>query len=111
VDMDGSEVLNGVPVSELIEARERTDAGVRLAMPQLAEQLGVAAPASPAEAPAEIGEEEAGAVGRALDGAREKVQEAGVALPLEGHIDLHLRFNAVINEIDRIGAILAERKK
>jgi hypothetical protein len=107
--VEGNAALNGVPVSQLIEARERTDAGVRLAMPQLAEQIGLGAP-HPKETPPAIEPEAVDQSGAALGRGREAVMAAALPLPLE-HEDIHLRINAVVNEIDRIGAILAERKK
>jgi hypothetical protein len=45
LNVDGSEALNGVPISALIEAREQADAGVRIALAQLAEQIDKGAPA------------------------------------------------------------------
>lgn len=97
-------------IMELIEARERADGGLRLAVPMLFDGLG----ADPAPVvtvnPPEVDHDTAKLVGGELLDARLAVEGAGKGLPLEGHVDLHLRFNALINEIDRIGAILAERR-
>lgn len=94
----------------LIEAREQADGGVRLAMPQLAEMIGLGA-THPSQPPAELDAETAEAAGRALGRAREEVVAAALPVPFEGHDDLHLRFNGLVNEMDRIGAILAERTR
>jgi len=105
--MEGFSDLNGVPISQLIDARERTDAGVRLAMPQLAEQIGLGG-AHPEGTPPEIEADDARRAGVALGKCREQAIAAALPLSFE-QSDLHLRLNALVNEIDRIGAILAER--
>lgn len=94
--------------AELVEAAERMDAGLRLAVPMLFDGLGPDPVASPTSA--EIDGDIADYVAGELSDAREAVLGAGKGLPLEGNIDLHLRFNSVINEIDRAVSILAERR-
>lgn len=91
-------------IDELVEARECTDAGLRLAFPQLFER---AAPAP--EPDIEVDTETASKVGADLAEARQKLIDAGMHLDLEGNVDLHLRLNALVNDIDRFGAVLAER--
>jgi hypothetical protein len=91
-------------LDQLADARERADAGLRLAFPQLYER-----PAPSPEPVVEVDSETVGKVGSDLAQARQKVIDAGMHLDLEGNVDLHLRLNALVNEIDRFGAVLAER--
>ena len=92
-------------LEELIEARERMDAGLRLAFPQLTERIGTR-PEPDEKEP--VDHEVAAAVGAGLWDAKAAVMEAAVALPLTQQ-DLHLALNGLVNEIDRITGELAER--
>lgn len=93
--------------AELIEARERTDAGVRLAMPELAEQLGIGA-AQPDPDPKLTPEEAAHRTGPDLLDIRALLIVAAARFPLSDEA-LHMAFNDAVNRIDGIGAMLAER--
>ncbi len=97
-------------IEELIEARERMDAGLRLALPQLAERIGIGSKevAAPEEK-APVDHATATKVGTRLLDAHKAVMEAAVELPLDGQVDLHLALNGLVNEIDRIAGELAER--
>lgn len=92
---------------QLLEAREAADLGLRLVCPQLYERL--ARERAPEEAPATINHEDAAAIGADLLSIRERVLRMGARLPLEGNKDLHLAFNGMVNEVDRIAGVLAER--
>jgi hypothetical protein len=97
-------------VPDYAEALEQADAGIRLALPQFAERVGIGQAPAPTETPAEIDEATAALVGGDLLETRTSIMAAAEHLPLEGCVDLHLRFNALVNEVDRIGAVLAERR-
>lgn len=97
--------------AELVEAAERMDAGCRPIVPMLYDGLG-ADPVPPRPARSiEIDPDVSKFVAGEFWDAREAILGAGKALPLQGHIDLHLRFNALVDEIDDLGSILAERTK
>lgn len=89
---------------KLVEAREMADAGLRLVLPQLFEQVEEAP-----DTPEPVAHEDATVIGTELLAIKESVTRMGVRLPLEGYKDLHLAFNGLLNEVDRIGAVLAER--
>jgi hypothetical protein len=93
---------------QLLEARESADLGLRLVFPQLFESLE-REQAAEEETPATIDHETATAIGADLLELRERVLALGLKLPLEGNADLHLAFNAMLNEIDRLGGVIAER--
>jgi hypothetical protein len=92
---------------QLLEARESADLGLRLVFPQLYERLG--REQAREEMPATIDHETAAAIGADLLELRERILALEVKLPLEGNVDLHLAFNAMLNEIDRLGGVVAER--
>jgi len=96
--------VNEPTIDQLVDARERTDAGMRLALPHLFER-----PAPAPEPVVEVDAETAQAIGVDLGEAAQKVIHAGMHLGLEEHPDLHLRLNAIVNEINDFGAVLAER--
>jgi hypothetical protein len=105
---DGERSLTPPSEQELLEARERADAGFRLALPHLAERLGLGAKEA-AQTKATIDHQTATRVGTKLLEAHEAVMDAALELPLEGQMDLHLAFNGLVNELDRISQVLAER--
>ena len=92
---------------ELAEARERADAGHRIAFPQLFGKR--VEHKEPVAEKAKVDHATATVVGTKLLDAHKSLMEAALALPLDGHADLHLAFNALVNEIDRISGELAER--
>lgn len=106
----GGESMAGFKVSdeELIEARERMDAGLGRAFPQLLERLADGGDEAVCDKHA-IDHETASAVGRELLNARQAIFNAAKALPLKPQTDLHLAFNGLINEIDRLAGEVAER--
>jgi hypothetical protein len=93
-------------INELIEARERADAGVRLAMPKLAEQLDLGG--GQAEADPAAAEEAAQRTGPDLLDVRAALIVAAARFPLSDEA-LHKAFNDAVNRVDGIGAMLAER--
>lgn len=95
--------------AELVEAREQADAGLRLAFPQLAERAS-----SPEVAERQpLNPETAERVADDLATGRGELMAALKRLDLDreqdGAADLHLRIGAVVNELDDISALLAER--
>jgi hypothetical protein len=90
---------------ELLAAREMTDAGLGSAMPQFFERL--THKPEPEGRPA-LDHELATATGADLLELRERVLAMGARLPLENQ-DIHLAFNAMVNEIDRLAGVIAER--
>lgn len=93
--------------AELIEARERTDAGVRLAMPALAERVGLGAAQSEAD-PDPDAEKAAHRTGPDLLDIRAALIVAAARFPLSDEA-LNKAFNDAVNRVDGIGAMLAER--
>jgi hypothetical protein len=98
---------DGVSDEQLIEAREMADAGLRLAYPQLFERLD--GERRQEEEPAPIDHEDAAAIGVGLLQIEEELRSIALRLPLAGHKDLHLALNGMLNEVDRIAKVLAER--
>ena len=90
-------------IEELVEARERTDAGMRLAFPHLFDRL------MPPAAPEPLNAEAAARVGAQLLDAQAAILTAAAQVPLEGEELLHSSFNQLINQLDGIGRALAER--
>lgn len=94
-------------IQELIEARDRADGGVRLAMPSLFDGLGGAAerePLDPEVAAAVVADlatmrEEGIAAMKQLDRCRDQ----------DGAADLHVRVGRIVNGIDDLSALLVER--
>lgn len=104
--------LQEVTNAELVEAVERVDRGFRLALPELARQIGLGGPdpdPTRQEVKHPVDHAIATEVGMKLLDARRAIVEAGLALPLEGQMDLHLAFNGLVNEVDRITGELADR--
>lgn len=89
---------------ELIEARERTDAGIRLACPYLFDREKSASFVPPA-----LDSESAQRVSSKLLDAEVAIKAAGREIPLEGEQALHKQLNGLVNQIGDIGAVLAER--
>jgi hypothetical protein len=106
-----SNKLREVTDAELVEAVERVDRGFRLALPELAQEIGLGGEGGekPQREPRPVDHATATEVGSRLLDARKAVMEAGVALPLDGQADLHLALNGLVNEIDRITGELADR--
>ncbi len=97
-----------VPVpatNELLEARERMDAGLRLACPHLFDRTREAQGSIPPPLDAEVAKR----VSSKLLDAQADIRAAAFEIPLEGEIQLHKQLNALVNQIDDIGAVLAER--
>lgn len=92
---------------ELLQAGEMADAGLRLAYPQLYERLD--AEQRREESPAPIDHEAATEIGRDLLATEERLRSIALRLPLAGHKDLHLALNGMLNEVDRVAKVLAER--
>lgn len=105
---DGGAVPIEPTLEQLVEAREQVDAGLRLAFPQLHEQIAAGVQGAPADKKA-VDHEIATEVGTKLLDARKAIMDAGVALPLDGQVDLHLAFSGLLNEIDRVTGELAQR--
>jgi hypothetical protein len=93
-------------INQLIEARERADAGIRLAMPQLAEQLG----GVPEGEPDRISPEAFERTGSDLLDIRAALVVAGARFPLKGHEAIHQAINGLINGTDDLASLLSERR-
>jgi hypothetical protein len=93
-------------INELIEARERADAGLRLAMPQLAERLGVG---EDHPEPEPIAAEAFERTGSDLLDIRAALVVAGARFPLKGHVAIHQALNGLVNGVDDLAALLSER--
>jgi hypothetical protein len=103
--MAGRSLRDEPSIEELIEARDRTDAGLRLALPQLFDDVEP----QKAEAPASIDHETAKEIGNDLLEVQGAVSRIALALPLKGHMDIHLALNGMGNEVDRLLALVSER--
>jgi hypothetical protein len=89
---------------ELIDARERTDAGMRLAFPHLFDRSD-----PPPFVPPPLDAEAEKRVSSKLLDAQAAIHEAAMEVPLEGEPTLHERFNALRTELDYIAVSLTER--
>ena len=95
---------------DLVEAMERMDAGHRLAFPKLFDRFdGLGADPEP-EPAVEIDADVVYIIGAELSDGREAILNAGRCLPLAGNQDIHLRLNALVDEVDDLASILAERR-
>lgn len=92
---------------ELAQAAEMADAGLRLAYPQLHERLE--AERHQEEEPAPVEHEDATAIGVDLLEIEERLRAIAMRLPIKGHHDLHLALNGMLNEVSRLGGVLAKR--
>lgn len=91
-------------VPDQADALERVDNGQRLALSMQRELMAIA------EAPAETLDPDAvQAVGADLGEARSRVISAAANVPLAAAPELHRRLNELVDEIDYIGLVLAER--
>src|ERR1044072_142696 len=90
-------------VSDRAEALERAENGDRLALAMLLSQPDAPPAAEVLDAAA------AKEVASFLLTARESALEAAKKIPLNGHLALHRKLNELVNTIDDIGAVLAER--
>jgi hypothetical protein len=93
---------------ELLAAAEAVGAGARIPFPQLLNRN--AEDDQPERCHRHvIDHETASTVGGKLLAAKQALLDAAKALPLEHQIDLHLGFNGLLNEIDRLTGEVAER--
>jgi hypothetical protein len=91
---------------ELIEARERADAGLRLALPQFMESLDAHDPPSSQEP---VSKEAYKRTGSDLLDIRAALIVIGRRYPLEGYGDIHGTVNDLVNRVDHLGSVLSER--
>jgi hypothetical protein len=104
---DKEQALPAEPtINELIEARERADAGLRLAMPQLAERLGAG---EPDPEPEPIAAEAIERTGSDLLDIRAALMVAAGRFPLKDNDEIHGWINALVNGTDALAALLSER--
>jgi hypothetical protein len=95
-EMDGH-----LKISDLIEARERADAGLRLAFPQLVESLTPQLPAP------ELTTEDANAIGYRMGNARADLIEAMKVADVCGERELHMRLADLVNQVDELAGMLS----
>lgn len=94
-------------LAELMEARERADAGIRLAMPQLAERIGISDPEP--EVPADPGPIFAIKVIDHLREARIEFREALMDADRMGDWALHMELAKRTADLDDFLEVLGER--
>src|SRR5215218_644416 len=87
---------------ELAEAMERTDAGMRLAFPQLLSRMAEGGRPEPDTSAAPVEHGVAAKVASHLMDADDAVWEASKALPLEGQLELHHALQTVKTELASI---------
>jgi hypothetical protein len=88
-------------ISDLIEARERTDAGLRLAFPQLVESLTPSLPAP------ELETEDANAIGYRMGNGRAERIEATKVADVCGERVLQMGLTDLVNQIDELAGMLS----
>lgn len=91
---------------ELLEAAERADAGHKLAYPRLFDQSTAGEPEQPV---ARIDHKTAKTIGSELLDMQGSIFRTALALPLEGHMDIHLALNGLGNEVERLLKVVSER--
>lgn len=94
---------------ELAEAMERTDAGNRLAFPQLLSQMAERGRPAPDTTVAPVDHSVAAKVAVHLMDADDAIWEASKALPLEGQLELHHALQTVKKELGSIAKELDRR--
>lgn len=92
-------------IPELIEARERMDAGLRRVLPKLFDHSGDVG----GVVPPPLDADKAKRISSNLLDAQAAIRVAAFGIPLEGEEALHRKLNALVNQIDDIGAVLSER--